>query len=91
MRATYKDYFDLFTLLESGGLDLALGLAAARAVYGASFNPMVSLKALTYFGDGDLGRLTPAMQDRLIRAVHGVDIQRLPTLSGKLGLTASES
>ena len=91
VRATYKDYFDLFTLLESGGLDLALGLAAARAVYGASFNPLVSLKALTYFGDGDLSRLTPAMRNRLIRAVQGVDIERLPTLSGKLGLTASQS
>ena len=91
VRATYKDYVDIFTLLESGGLDLATGLAAARAVYGASFNPMVSLKALTYFGDGDLSRLTPAMQERLIRAVRGVDPQRLPTLSGKLGLTASKS
>ena len=91
VRATYKDYVDIFTLLESGGLDLATGLAAARAVYGASFNPMVSLKALTYFGDGDLSRLTPAMQERLIRAVRGVDTQRLPTLSGKLGLTASKS
>ena len=91
VRSTYKDYFDIFTLLESGGLDLALGLAAARAVYGASFNPMVSLKALTYFADGDLSRLTPAMQERLIRAVQGVDIERLPTLSGKLGLTASQS
>ena len=70
---------------------MATGLAAARAVYGASFNPMVSLKALTYFGDGDLRRLTPTMQERLIRAVRGVDTQRLPTLSGKLGLTASQS
>ena len=91
VRATYKDYFDIFTLLESGGLDLATGLAAARAVYGAAFNPMVSLKALTYFADGDLSRLTPTMQERLIHAVRGVDTQRLPTLSGKLGLTASES
>ena len=91
VRATYKDYFDIFTLLESGGLDLATGLAAARAVYGASFNPMVSLKALTYFGDGDLSRLTTTMQESLIRAVRGVDTQRLPTLSGKLGLTASKA
>jgi hypothetical protein len=48
-----KDYLDVSRLLEHG-IGLAEALGAARAVYGPSFNPLPSLKALCYFGDGDL-------------------------------------
>ena len=37
----------------AAGLSLAEGLAAAAAIYGKGFNGALSLKALTFFEDGD--------------------------------------
>jgi hypothetical protein len=78
-RAEAKDYQDLFRLLEEG-IDLAHALAAARAVYGPAFNPLLSLKALSYFGDGDLPSLPAAVRSRLLAAVADVDLGRLPDI-----------
>jgi hypothetical protein len=76
-RAESKDYLDVYRLLEEGiGLGEALG--AARAVYGPSFNPLVSLKALCYFDDGDLADLPAAVRTRLAEAVGGTDPIGLP-------------
>ena len=52
-RAEQKDYLDLAALLRAG-IGLADMLGAAAALYGAQFNPLISLKALSYFADGDL-------------------------------------
>jgi hypothetical protein len=76
-RALSKDYLDVSQLLEQGiGLGDALG--AARAVYGPGFNPLPSLKALCYFGDGDLVSLPQGVRARLVEAVGRVDPLRLP-------------
>lgn len=91
VRAAFKDYFDIATLLDSGGIDLATGLAAALAIHGPAFNPMVTLKALSYFGDGDLARLGPAMQKRLLDAVKSLDLAKLPVLMGRAGLAKEDS
>ncbi len=61
-RAEVKDYIDIESLLESG-LTMPSMLAAAVAIYGPSFNPLVSLKALSYFGD--VPSLPEASQNRL--------------------------
>ena len=45
-RAEAKDYLDVARLLAEG-LSLDDMLAAALAVYGATFNPLLSLKALS--------------------------------------------
>lgn len=85
-RAEAKDYLDLGRLLEEG-VDLAQALGAARAVYGESFNPLLSLKALSYFGDGDLRALPEDLKSRLSGAVKKVDSTKLPRfepLSGGL-------
>ncbi|MDQ2950458.1 MAG: nucleotidyl transferase AbiEii/AbiGii toxin family protein [Acidobacteriota bacterium] len=87
-RATFKDYFDIDVLLQSG-VDLSTALAAARAVYGPKFNPMISLKALSYFGDGDVFRLSRDAQERLLAATARVDAAHLPTITAKPGLTHS--
>jgi hypothetical protein len=63
-RAEAKDYLDIARLLEEG-LDLADALGAAVAVYGRAFNPLLSLKALSYFADGDLPSLPKEIQSRL--------------------------
>ena len=78
-RAEAKDYIDLGRLLEEG-VDLARVLGAARAVYGNSFNPLLSLKALSYFADGDLSSLSDAIRSRLSDAVQKVDPNRLPEI-----------
>jgi hypothetical protein len=87
-RAEAKDYFDVAQLLEAGiGLDEALG--AARAVYGADFNPVPSLKALSYFGDGDLSSLAEPVRVRLGSAVRELDITRIPEIRAQSGGLAS--
>jgi len=78
-RAEAKDYIDLSRLLEEG-VDLARALGAALAVYGSSFNPLLSLKALSYFADGDLSSLSDAVRLRLSEAVRKVDPNRLPAI-----------
>jgi hypothetical protein len=76
-RAEAKDYRDVAELM-TAGVGLAEALAAARAVYGAEFNPLLSLKALSFFGDGDLPTLPQGIREALLEAVRGVDLSRLP-------------
>lgn len=78
-RAHAKDYLDIDALI-AAGIDLPTALAAARAVHGASFHPTPTLKALSYFGDGDLGTLPEAVTRRLVEASRVVDPLRLPSL-----------
>ncbi|HLX10773.1 MAG TPA: nucleotidyl transferase AbiEii/AbiGii toxin family protein [Thermoanaerobaculia bacterium] len=83
-RAESKDYIDISCLLDAG-LALEEALGAARAVYGSSFNPLPSLKALCYFGDGDLGSLPATVRDRLAAAAGRVDPTRIPALPARPG------
>lgn len=83
-RAEVKDYVDVDRLLLEN-IDLSLALAAGRAVYGPVFNPLLSLKALCYFADGDLATLPPATRSRLTAAVERTDPLRLPDLSALSG------
>ena len=52
-RAESKDYIDLLAIL-STGLSLSVIMGAARAIYGEQYNPMLTVKSLTHFDDGDL-------------------------------------
>ncbi len=70
-RAEARDCLDVDALLRAG-LSLATGLAWARLVYGVEFNPMLSLKALTYFEDGDLPSLPDPVKQALVAAACGV-------------------
>jgi hypothetical protein len=80
MRAEAKDYIDIDALLRSGKVNLATGLAAAQKLYGTSFNPKITLKALSYFDDGDLRTLPEEMKSRLATAAREVDLECLPGL-----------
>lgn len=63
-RSESKDYLDLLALIEHGtALPVAIG--AARALYPETYNPMITSKALVYFGDGDLHKLSPAQRSVL--------------------------
>lgn len=78
MRAEAKDYIDIDALLTDGRIDLPAALAAGRAIYGAPFNPQSTLKALSYFEDGNLRRLSNPLKNRLVNAVRAVDLDHLP-------------
>lgn len=84
-RASARDYVDIDALL-SAGIRLDQALAAARAVYGSPFNPLLSLKALSFFGDGDLETLPAGLTARLRDAVRRIDPASLPAVRGKPGL-----
>lgn len=80
-RAEAKDYIDIDALLTDGRIDLPTALAAARAIHGAQFNPQSTLKALSYFDDGNLGRLSQPVKDRLVKAAIAVDLDLLPEIT----------
>lgn len=70
-RAEAKDYRDIYAMVKVG-VSLPQGLAAARELFGPNFQPSESLKALTYFGDGDLNTLTAQEKKTLVGAVKAV-------------------
>ena len=75
-RSEAKDYLDVDALLRHG-VDLPTMLGAAKAIYGRSFNPVSSLKAVTYFSD--VSRLPDDVKGRLTDAAISVDLGKLPT------------
>lgn len=80
VRAEARDYIDMDALIRIGGVGLPFALAAAEKLYGPSFNPEITLKALSYFEDGNLHRLPTDMKFRLADAVNKVDLDHLPSV-----------
>lgn len=66
-RSEAKDYLDVIALLDAG-VKLETGLAGARALFGNAFQPMEALRALTFFEDGNLNKLTTAQRQFLLTA-----------------------
>jgi hypothetical protein len=81
VRAEARDYIDIDALLTFSAIDLPTALGAARAIYGMQFNPQSTLKALCYFGEGNLRRLPQPIKDRLVKAACEVDLDRLPIIA----------
>lgn len=77
-RSEKKDYQNIAAMLRAG-VPLARGLAAARTFFGKAFQPAESLKALTYFSDGDLSKLSSADRHALIEAAASV--RALPVIA----------
>jgi hypothetical protein len=85
-RAEAKDYRDVASILRSGA-SLELGLGAALAMYGESFQPSESLRALVYFEDGDLSTLDTTERQVLVGAAKAVrEIPAVRILSRCLGV-----
>jgi hypothetical protein len=89
-RAQARDYEDLAAIVGSG-ISLAEALAAAVAVYGKEFNGALSLKALTYFGDGDLPNLSPATQKKLRTLAREINLRNIPRVQARVGLSGEEN
>jgi hypothetical protein len=77
-RAQARDYIDIDALIRHG-VDLSQMLAAGAAVWGREFNPMLTLRALSYFDD--VPSVPDDVQQRLQAAVHAVDPTNLPVLT----------
>lgn len=81
-RSEVKDYRDIHALLTQGRIDLAVGIAAAAAIYGRQYNPVLTLQALAYFDD--LPEPLPAgMKTDLLAAVKSVSLRNLPTTTAQ--------
>lgn len=84
IRAEPKDYIDIDALITKGRVDLPLALSAAQEIYGSAFNPQITLKALSYFEDGDLHQVPDDVRLRLVTAVRNVDLDHLPSLDAAI-------
>ncbi len=80
-RAEGKDYRDIAALLRNG-------ISLAKAIYGDQFEPRTTLRALSYFADGDLPKLPASMQNALRTAAIGVKLEELPIFVGKRDLAS---
>ena len=80
VRAEAKDYIDMDALMTLGKVSLPMALAAAQKLYGPSFNGEITLKALSYFDDGNLHTLQEEMKYRLVTAARKVDLEHLPDI-----------
>ena len=70
-RAEARDYLDIDALIRHG-IDLPTALAAGRVVYGRSFNPLITLKALSFFEDlPTLGRYLVGLERGSTRHLPG--------------------
>lgn len=83
VRALKKDYLDLATLIRNG-ISLEQALGAARGLF-PDFAPLVSLKALSYFGDGDLAELPEDIRQFLSHSAAAVrEIPSIPRRADRL-------
>jgi hypothetical protein len=73
-------------VLSANGIDLPTALAAAKAI-DKRFDPAISIRALQYYGDGTLDRVSIAMQRDLTGWARAVDLGKLPTLHPRRGLS----
>ena len=85
VRGSWKDYVDIHALT-SHGIDLPTALAAAKAI-DKRFNPVTSIRALQFYGDGTLDRVPLAMRRDLTHWAQSVDLGKLPALHPRHGLS----
>jgi hypothetical protein len=83
-RAEGKDYLDIHALL-AAGITLPQALGAAQALY-PEFNPLISLKALTYFGEPTLSAVPETVRAALVAESANVEFVQPPE---KLAATIS--
>jgi len=78
VRGSWKDYVDIHTLVLHG-IDVPTGLAATKAI-DRGFDPITSIRALQFYGDGTLDRVPATMQRDLTRWAQAIDLAKLPAL-----------
>jgi hypothetical protein len=89
-RAEAKDYRDIAAMIDAG-VSLSKGLASARVLYGSNFPVIESMKALSYFEDGDLQMLTANEKNSLVEAAGLVrELPEVRILSRRLIALATQ-
>lgn len=84
VRAEAKDYIDIYSLIQAG-ITLPQALGAAKALY-PEFNPVLSLKALTYYGEPTLAALAVEIRQFLTdQAANTQSIEMVPRLASVIG------
>jgi Nucleotidyl transferase AbiEii toxin, Type IV TA system len=83
VRAEPKDYCDIYTLLKAG-ITLPEALGAAKALY-PEFNPVLSLKALTYYGEPTLATVPTDVREYLTEESAKVEsVQRITRIASRI-------
>ena len=80
-RAELKDYLDIHALLTKAAIPLSKMLAAGAIIDGADFNPLLSLKAISYHEDSALADLRQPVRTDLVKSVQATDPAKLPALN----------
>jgi len=90
-RVEAKDYRDIAAMIRAG-VSLEKGLAAARIMYGHSFQPSESLKAMTYFEGGDLHTLPEEDRNVLVAAASAVrDLPEVTSVGAALAVPDTDT
>lgn len=90
-RIEAKDYRDIAAMLRAG-VRLEKGLASARVLFGAAFQPSESLKAMTYFEGGDLHTLPNEDRKVLIAAASAVrELPEVTSMGTTLAVTENDA
>ncbi len=79
-RAKIKDYADYDALI-AAGVTIAESLSAAKVIFGDAFEPAITIRALSYFDDGELKTMDRLVKERLTKAVRATNIFKLPELN----------
>jgi hypothetical protein len=79
-RVEAKDYIDIAAMIRHD-VSLPGGLAGGRALYGPTFDPMIALRAVTWFADGDLETALSDEDKTLLRTTAATVGSTLPTVS----------
>ncbi len=88
-RVEAKDYKDIAAMAKSG-VSIAKGLASARKLYGQSFQPSESLRAMVYFEGGDLSTLTQEEKNLLVKIASAVrDMPAVEVIHNSLAIPVS--
>ncbi len=79
-RAEAKDYIDIYTIINNTDLTLEQGLGAARAIYGEQYNAILTLKALSFFNDGNVKSLPDKIKRELSNRVEKCNLDNVPNI-----------
>lgn len=90
-RSQAKDYIDIYHIMRTG-ISLEKGLANAAAVFGNEFNPILPLKALCYYKDGDLDTIPQHIKSYLTEeAIKITKISEVNITSRQITTTAMDA
>jgi len=79
-RAEAKDYVDIYTIINNTDLTLEQGLGAALAIYGQQYNAILTLKALSFFNDGNVKSLPDKIKHDLSDRVEKCNLDNVPNI-----------